>query len=100
MGLFDSIGGFFGGDSAAGALAEGNAYAIGPWNEAMDWLYGQYENSVDLYTQNYETTLGRFGELFDTLHDQLQGYHESEMEQVNMGTEASQAALKQGFEGI
>ena len=101
MGLFGSIGGFFGGDEIGGAISAGQAYTMGPWNAAWNDLFGEggmQEQTIGDYQAQYQEMIDFFDTGAMQAQEALQLRHAEEMGYLGTGKEASLQRVGQQFE--
>lgn len=101
MGLFDTIGGFLGGDAIQSAVAAGQEYTMGPWNEAWEDLFGAggtQEQALDQYQTMYQDMINFFDTGAMQAEDELRLTQAREMGFLETGKEASLTQVARGFE--
>ena len=101
MGLFGSIGGFFGGDEIGDAISAGQEYVMGPWNQAWDDLFGEggmQEQTIGDYQAQYQEMIDFFDTGAMQAQEAMQLKHAEEMGYLGTGKEASLQRVGQQFE--
>lgn len=101
MGLFDAIGGFLGGDAVEAAVAAGQEYTMGPWNEAWEDLFGEggtQEQVLGEYQTMYQDMIDFFDAGATQAVDELRLSQAQEMGFLETGKEATLEQVARGFE--
>ena len=100
MGLFGSIGGFFGGDEIGNAIAAGQEYVMGPWNQAWSDLFGEggmQEQTLGDYQAQYQELIDFFDTGAKEAQRDLQIKHAEEMGYVGQGEQNALQQTRQAF---
>jgi len=103
MGLFGSIGGFFGGDEIGDAISAGQEYVMGPWNQAWNDLFGEggmQEQTIGDYQAQYQEMIDFFEQGTAQAEEELRMRQAEEMGYLDVGREESLQALGRQFQEV
>ena len=105
MGLFSSIGDFFGGDAKQDAadrqswrMGAYRSQALKEWSKSLDYLKGQYAKSRAEYRANYKKTLSDYTGMVSSARGQMEAGFGREMGYLGEGKEGTLQQVQQAYE--
>lgn len=101
MGFFGGIGGFLGGDEIGDAINAQQAYAMGPWNQAWDDIFGEggmQDQTFEEYQSQYDEMLNFFESSSQQAQQELRMSQAKEMGYLDTGRKESMQMVGQQFE--
>ena len=103
MGFFGSIGGFLGGDEIGEEINAQQGYAMGPWNQAWDDLFGEggmQDQTFEDYQSQYDEMLNFFESSSQQAQQELRMSQAKEMGYLDTGREESMQMVGQQFDQV
>ena len=103
MGFFGSIGGFLGGDEIGEEINAQQGYAMGPWNQAWDDMFGEggmQDQTLEDYQSQYDEMLNFFESSSQQAQQELRMSQAKEMGYLDTGRKESMQMVGQQFEQV
>ena len=105
MGLFSTIGGFFGGDDKQdaadrqfGRMGSYRSAALAQWGKSLDYLKSEYAKSSKEYKANFQKTLSDYTGMVSSARGQMEAGFGREMGYLGEGKENTLQQVQQAYE--
>ena len=98
MGLFNSIGDFFGGGDISDSISQQQSASMAMWNKTLKWIKDEYASTASEYTRNYQGTLADYDSRISQARESMSEGFGRELEYLGTGKENTLNQVQQQYQ--